>query len=467
LIQALSTDVTVIVSGAKLFPQLLTNAVTLMGMLGYLAYLSVDIFTFVIKVIVFGVIAHQIPSWIGTRYFYRAREHRDVLQEAFKGLVEGAKELKLNDHKKRQFNDRVLDRQEQIVTGLDKKGSTVHALADNFGELLSFFAIGGLAFVFVDRNDIAASQVVGAVMVLLYITGPVSTLLNFIPQLASVRISLKKIDALYRELPDEQVCQTAKPLPSWQCLRFENVGYTYPSADNDPLDQQNPGFAVGPLNLEIKAGQITFITGGNGSGKSTLAKLVTAHYLADQGEIYCDQIKIERHNINALRQQIGCIYADYHLFEQLLDSRSQCPQYLERANHYLKAFGIDHKVSIENGRFTTLQLSDGQRRRLALVVAILDDKKLLLFDEWAADQDPQFKRVFYRQILADLKQQNKAVVVISHDDRYFDVADQIIVMEQGMSSSSDTVKQPNVSVDKADSKYRELEYNGENYNYEG
>ncbi len=426
LIQALSTDVAAIIMGAQLFPQLLTSGVTLLGMLGFLAYLEFSVFSFVMKIIIFGVIAYQIPIWIGTKYFAKAREHRDILQDAFKALIEGAKELKLNDNKKQVYNTEVLHKQENIVKELEKKGATIYTLASNLGDLLCFFAIGGLGFVFINYNVISTAEVIAAIMVLLYVTGPIAMILNFIPQLARTGISLKKIDRLYQELPDEQVSNKIIPIKPWSRLRLDKVTYRYPLLEN-----QSNSFEIGPLSLEIKRGEITFIAGGNGSGKSTLAKLITQHYLAKEGEIYFDSTKIDSTNLTSFRQEVSCIYSDYYLFDRLLDTKSLSKDYVKHIEHYLKAFGIDDKVQIRDGHFSTLKLSDGQRRRLALVITIVEDKSILLFDEWAADQDPQFKYVFYREILPDLKRKNKAVVVISHDDRYFDIADQLLIMESG------------------------------------
>jgi len=68
---------------------------------------------------------------------------------------------------------------------------------------------------------------------------------------------------------------------------------------------------------------------------------------------------------------------------------------------------------------------------LALLVSLVEDKELYLFDEWAADQDPEFRDVFYNKLLPELKSRGKLVIVISHDDRYFHKADQIVKLEQG------------------------------------
>jgi len=101
------------------------------------------------------------------------------------------------------------------------------------------------------------------------------------------------------------------------------------------------------------------------------------------------------------------------------------------AEKYLDRLEISHKVSIEGGAFSTIDLSAGQRKRLALVQAYLENRPVMVFDEWAAEQDPTFRRVFYTEILPDLKRQGKTLIVISHDDRYFHLADRRITLRGG------------------------------------
>ncbi len=432
LIQALATDVSAIVAGAQLFPQLLTNSITLVGMLGYIAYLDIDVFIYIIEVITFGVIAYQIPVYFGTKYFSKAREHQDVLQEAFRGLIGGAKELKLSKDKRETYEEEVLHKQEKIVMGLEKKGLTIFTLVSNYGNLLSFFAIGGLSFIFINYSVISSSEIIAAVMVLLYVTGPISSLLNFIPQLSRTKISLKKIESLYHELPDENLSDDIYQVKPWDKLNLSDIAYKYTSGA-----KHSNAFGIGPVSLTISRGEVTFITGGNGSGKSTLAKVISLHYLPQQGQLFFSHADTEKKSVvdsqsmTAYRQEVSCIYSDYYLFDRILDVDSGSSDYQSQIDYYIKAFGLEGKVVVKDGRFSTTKLSDGQRRRLALVVSIIEDKPLLIFDEWAADQDPQFKTIFYHQILPYLKNKNKAVVVISHDDRYFDIADQLLVMESG------------------------------------
>ncbi len=423
MIAALTTDVPRIVLGARIMPDLLINVVTLIGMLGFLLILNADVFVFVLGCIVFGVASYQVPILFGRRYFVRARQGFDGLQESIHGLIHGIKELKLNDAKRSAFFDEILMRYEHEVRGSEKAGHTLVRAASNYGDLLSFFVIGSILFVFVNYRLVTSTELIGVIMALLYITGPVAMILNYIPQLTMSRVSLNRVNKLFEEIPAEQVNAIQQPMAAWDRIRFECVSYSHTSTDGN-------GFQVGPIDLELRRGQITFIVGGNGSGKSTLSKLITLHYRTDGGTISFGEQPVADDTLGSLRQCIGAIYSDYHLFNRVLgaaDSKRQA----ELVAHYLKALQLEHKVQYRDGQFSTLSLSDGQRRRMALLAAILDDKDLYLFDEWAADQDPTFKQIFYYEILPALKQRNKVIVAISHDDRYFDVADQTITLDEG------------------------------------
>jgi putative pyoverdin transport system ATP-binding/permease protein len=169
--------------------------------------------------------------------------------------------------------------------------------------------------------------------------------------------------------------------------------------------------------------------GGNGSGKSTLAKLITGLYLPDSGKICLDGTPITNQNRETYRQLFSTVFSDFYLFERLLGIPFENLDI--RARTYLEELQLSHKVQVKDGSLSTTELSQGQRKRLALLTAYLDDRPIYLFDEWAADQDPFFREVFYQQILPELKKRDKAVLVISHDDRYFHLCDRLIKLDYG------------------------------------
>ena len=174
---------------------------------------------------------------------------------------------------------------------------------------------------------------------------------------------------------------------------------------------------------------LVFIVGGNGSGKSTLAKLIAGLYVPDAGEILLDGILVDDRNRELYRQLFSTVFADFYLFDRLLGLGLQDLD--AQAKTYLEQLQLTHKVTIENGKLSTTALSQGQRKRLALLTAYLEDRPIYLFDEWAADQDPFFREIFYQQLLPELKQRGKAVLVISHDDRYFHLADRLLKLDYG------------------------------------
>jgi len=429
LVASITADVPMIVAGARLMPDVLTSVVTLVGMLGFLLYLNPAVFWFVMGCIVAGAVTYQLPMLLGRRYLVRGRRHLDGLHESIGGLVHGAKELKLNDAKREDYFRSVLAKQEHDVAADGKTGYTIMRVAQNYGDLIAFFVIGAVGFVFVNYHAISKQELAGVVMVLLYVTGPVAVLLNFMPQFATAQIALRKLEQLFAQIPSEHVEPVAAPRRNWRTLRFHDVGYRYVDRSDEP------GFAIGPLTFEIRKGEIAFVVGGNGSGKSTLSKLISLHYAPTAGHIAFDGERVDGGNIAAFRRGIAAVYSDYHLFERVLGVEGRDVQ--AQVDGWLRDLALDRKVTFANGRFSTLALSDGQKRRLALVAALLEDADLYLFDEWAADQDPTFKAAFYGRILPALKAQGKAVVAVTHDDRYFHVADRVLAMHEGALVAAD------------------------------
>ncbi len=188
-------------------------------------------------------------------------------------------------------------------------------------------------------------------------------------------------------------------------------------------------YTLGPISLTLQAPAILFITGGNGSGKSTLAKILCGLYIPDTGTICLDGKPVGNHNLEAYRQLFSVVFYDFYLFDTLLGLEDR--EIDEAAQSYLRRLSIDDKVCVREGCLSTTHLSSGQCRRLALLAAKLEDSPICVFDEWAADQDASFKARFYQELIQDLKNNGKIVIIISHDDSYFSVADQVIKLEDG------------------------------------
>jgi putative ATP-binding cassette transporter len=251
--------------------------------------------------------------------------------------------------------------------------------------------------------------------------------MNTLPSLSRASVAVKKVEKLGLSLAsyagEEKSDATATFSPFWERLELRGVRHTY------RVEGEEESFTLGPIDLSFSPGELVFLVGGNGSGKTTLAKLIVGLYAPEAGELRLDGQTIDDRNRDHYRQLFSVIFSDFYLFESLLGI--DAPNLEESTREYLSQLQLAHKVQIKDGGITTLNLSQGQRKRLALLTAYLEDRPIYLFDEWAADQDPTFKQVFYYQLLPELKAKGKTVIVISHDDQYYHVSDRLIKLDYG------------------------------------
>ncbi|MEM9920681.1 MAG: ATP-binding cassette domain-containing protein, partial [Bacteroidota bacterium] len=205
-----------------------------------------------------------------------------------------------------------------------------------------------------------------------------------------------------------------------QSLQAEGICFQYDKKEDEAA------FGIGPIDLEVKQGEILFIIGGNGSGKTTLAKMLTGLYQPDKGALKINGETVSNHELS---EYFSTVFSPAHLFEKLYDIDYEAKK--EAADEYLKKLQLDNKVTIKENKYNTIDLSGGQRKRLALLQCYMEDSPIYLFDEWAADQDPSYRNFFYRKLLPEMKAQGKIVIAITHDDHYFDVADKVMEMKYG------------------------------------
>jgi putative ATP-binding cassette transporter len=245
--------------------------------------------------------------------------------------------------------------------------------------------------------------------------------------LGNAEVALKKVESLGLSLEASAVEKEAllgqKASPEWRSIELAGVAHSY-RRENTQGD-----FTLGPIDLNIKPGELVFLTGGNGSGKTTLAKLITGLYAPESGTIYLDGKAVTDESRDEYRQYFSMVFTDFFLFDTLLGLES--PTIDEKAQGYLEKLELDHKITVRDGVLSSTDLSQGQRKRLALLTAYLEDRPIYVFDEWAADQDPVFKEVFYRHLLPELKAKGKTVLAITHDDRYYSLADRVVKLYYG------------------------------------
>jgi putative ATP-binding cassette transporter len=429
LLATLTEDVNALTQALMFVPALFINGTVVVGSLAYLAWLDVGLFLMLLVAVVAGVVSYRLPVQVGFRRFEQAREEQDTLFGHFRNLIEGVKELKLHRRRRGAFVT-LLEATTEAVRRLRVTAAVVYGAAAAWGHLLAFVVLGVLLFARPAFIEAGRDVLVGYALVILYMMTPLQMLLDNLPNLSRAEVAVGKIRALGFTLSPAGGKEAAGAggagggvrAPSWR-IELDGVSHRYRREGQD-LD-----FQLGPIDLELRAGELVFLVGGNGSGKTTLAKVLVGLYEPEGGEIRVDGRPVERAGADDYRQLFSVVFSDFHLFERLLGL--EAPALDQHARRYLEELRIAHKVQIENGVLSTTDLSQGQRKRLALLTAYLEDRAVYLFDEWAADQDPVFKEVFYREILSRLRQRGKAVVVISHDDRYYPLADRIVKLEDG------------------------------------
>ncbi|MBR9883496.1 MAG: cyclic peptide export ABC transporter, partial [Oceanospirillales bacterium] len=305
-------------------------------------------------------------------------------------------------------------------------GLKTYILASGWASLMIYGFISVMCLLAASGTLFDAVQAASYTIIFLYMLLPLDALLNNISSINLAWIGLERIGAVLEQTQEAEPVGAPQAL-AYQHLALVNVSHQYYREAEDNL------FTLGPITLHFQPGELVFLVGGNGSGKTSLAKLIVGLYTPQQGHIELNGQLLAPDQQDNYRQLFSAVFSDFHLFESLHRLEENCSaEALDRsAQYWIERLQLAHKVSIRNGRFSTQALSQGQRKRLALVVAYLEDRPFYLFDEWAADQDPVFKQVFYQELLPELRAAGKTVLVVTHDDRYFPVADRCLKLENG------------------------------------
>jgi putative ATP-binding cassette transporter len=421
LLAALTDDVANISNAVVNIPVVCVSLAVLIGCIAYVGYLSLHVLAVMLAAIAIGVIAYLIPMARANRRLRLARDVQNDLFQNFNGLTLGIKELKLHKPRADSFTDDVLEVSAADVRRHMTAGMTTYAAASSVGQALLFGALGLLIFNIDGGAQFRTEVLIGSVLVALYMMGPLEVVVNALPIFGRANIALTNVERLGLLLAGPPADARPLPSPQWRKLELDRIQFRYRGEDGER------GFNVGPISLELEPAQIVFVTGGNGAGKTTFAKLLTGLYKPSDGQVRLDGRVIDDSNRLAYMQNFAAVFFDFYLFDRLLGIEPE--RMNDQAAFYLNELHLSHKVKIEDGHLSTTDLSQGQRKRLALLTAYLEDRSIYVFDEWAADQDPLFKDVFYRKLLPELRSRGKTIVVISHDDRYFDVADRLVNLQ--------------------------------------
>lgn len=419
LLAGLTSDVRAITIAFVRLPELIQGIILTIGSAAYLAWLSPQML-FVTAVWVAITI---IGGWLLVSKVYRhmakLRDIEDNLYTDFQTIIEGRKELALNRQRAQLIYETVYQEDARNYRHHIVRADTFHLSAVNWSNIMMLGAIG---LVFFMANSLGwANTAVAATysLTLLFLRTPLLSAVGALPTLLTAQVAFDKLNTfqLTAYHPDFIVPQAAS---NWKTLELRNLVFHY----------GEQGFEVGPINMTLKRGELVFLIGGNGSGKSTLAMLLTGLYRPVSGQILLDGEEIDGANKEKYRSLFSAVFTDVHLFDRLIDNQGQAAD-PAKVQAWLARLQMQDKVKLEGNKVLNLKLSKGQSKRLALLLATAEQRDILLLDEWAADQDPHFRRIFYRELLPWLQEMGKTVFAISHDDHYFLHADRLLEMREG------------------------------------
>jgi putative ATP-binding cassette transporter len=407
-------------------PSLGIQLIVLAGSFVYLGWLSPPVALGVVACTAVVAVAYRsLFMNLGRRRLQLARQEINNLMRHYRGLSDGIKELKLHRPRREAFLGRILTSAE-LIRGHVTRASHFHLVFVVGSQFLLFGFMGLLVFVQPSWQRAGAEVLSSALLLFMFLLQPMRIIIQLLPTFIRGQVALENIEDLGLLLKAQGTEKTAAPPaagPDWESLELAGITYRFPRGKG------GRDFCLGPIDLTLRRGELLFLVGDNGSGKTTLAKMLTGLYVPDGGEIRLDGRPVTDANREAYRQLFTAVFADCYLFDSLIGLDG--PAADAAAGHLLALLQLQHAVRITDGVLSTLDLSHGQRKRLVLLTAFLEDRPVYVFDEWASDQDPMFRKVFYNQLLPGLKAKGKTVVVISHDDRFFHVADRVIHLQQG------------------------------------
>ncbi len=446
LLASLSSDIQSITVAFVRMPELVQGIILSVGVGLYLGWLSLPL----LFIVMFWIVMTIWISTILVKHVYthltELREINDALYQDYQSIIEGRKELALNQHRaEKLYTDDFLAHAksyEKTVT----KSDTFHLSAVNWSNIMMFASIG-IVFAVANYLDIPMGVATTFSLTILFMQSPLLHAVGAYPTLQTAQVALEKIQSL--ELAEHQPSfATDTVTQDWQSITLNNINYRYVGSSNsshapdkavndnaqnsDSSDNnQNPANNIlKSVNLTLQRGDVVFLIGANGSGKSTLAKILTGIFTPTTGTVQFDGQSVDSENNADFRQLFSAIFSDQHLFKQLIGIQGNEPD-AALVSDWLHKLNLQEKVSVSGHKLSTDKLSQGQRKRLAMLIAVAEQKDILLLDEWAADQDPAFRRVFYQTLIPELKAMGKTLFIISHDDGYFEHADRLLLMKEG------------------------------------
>lgn len=462
IMSAVTQDVDSLAQAMQALPGICIDATVVAACLIYLGYLSITMLLVLIAFLVIAILSRRVPERKCEKLLDEARAFGESMLEAFQAMADGIKELKLNSARWQAFYTGELYDLSTQYRNHRYRAATIFGVIRGYSEILYFLFVGLLLYGSPLFGPLTPKIIVGFAVTLLYMKTNIDHIQDSISAIVQAQVALRNLEGmgvltteaslsvsdLRLRTTREQVTSVLDSEVSHYgvgqralCKKVEFYGLEYKYEDTS----EEAGFSIGPIDLTVHAGDLVMITGGNGSGKTTFAKLICGLYTPTRGSVCIDGIPITDENRSWYSQHFGTVFSDFYLFEKLY-GHENLPQVDSIVREYLEQLRLEHKVAVRNGKLSTTSLSQGQRKRLALLTTYVEDRPIYLFDEWAADQEPAFREVFYYQILPNLISHGKTVFVISHDDRYFHIANRLVKLDRGSFTEIGTERSKELAV---------------------
>lgn len=417
ILASLGSDVRNISFGLLRLPDFLQSSILILCTSVYLCYLSPQIFTLcAIWIIVVFTINNFLMMKVYA-YFRKARENDDALQNNYQNILDGHKELLINRYRAKLYYEDEFESNARSKKKNSTLGNLFNNLSSNFTNVALLALVGVEFYLALEFKWASVAEATTIALSILFLRTPLVSMIGSFPTLLLAKIALDKIAKL--ELDDyKEHFEKTNFIKDWRQISFKNTSFSY-----------DDNFHLNPVNIELKKGELVFLIGKNGSGKSTFCMLLTGLFKPSEGEIFVDDMKIDDDNLDVYRSLVSAVFSDFHLFTKTLAKEKFADE--EKIASWLEFLELKGKTRVEDHELVLTKLSTGQKKRLAMLIALLEERDILVLDEWAADQDPVFRRFFYKKLLPLLKEQGKTIFAITHDDAYFDSADRIFLAEGG------------------------------------
>ena len=346
------------------------------------------------------------------------------MRALLESILHGYQEVKVNKKRSSELTRDLVQTSRETVLA---RTSALITIVQQFTFLQASFyvLIGLMIFVVPIISADFSEDVIIVATTTLFLAGALASTINCFPAIMTANASAGQLLAINDTLgqsKDDNVSLRSEEMSATK-IELKNICFSYGS--DKKTDHKS--FSIGPVSYTFSKGEIYFVKGANGSGKTTLIKLLLGLYIPDAGTISVNDIPVTTENRGSYRESFSVVFSNFYLFKKLYGIDAQ----QETIDELIKYLELDAKVSVDEKLFSELNLSTGQKKRIALIVALLEGNNFIVLDEWAADQDPVFRKKFYTVILPRLKAEGKTIIALTHDDAYFHVADHIISLDQG------------------------------------